>query len=149
MAYKGKYTPKNPSKYIGNPTNCIYRSLWERKVMHWMDTNPSILRWGSEETIIIYRSPVDGKRHRYYVDFIMEMKDKSGQIKTILIEVKPKKQTMPPKKPEKKTKTYLMESKTWAVNQAKWEAAKKVAESRGWEFHIITEDTLFKKDKNA
>lgn len=114
-----------------------------------MDNNPSILRWGSEEVVIVYRSPVDGKKHRYYVDFVMEMKDKTGNIKTILIEVKPKKQTSPPKKPEKKTKTYLMESKTWAVNQAKWEAAKKVADSRGWEFHIITEDTLFKKDKNG
>lgn len=147
MAYKGKYTPKNPSKYIGNPTRCIYRSLWERKVMNWMDNTPSILRWGSEEVIVYYKSPVDGKKHRYYVDFIMEMKDKSGHIRTVLIEVKPKKQCSPPKRPKKPTKTFLQESKTWAVNQAKWDAAKKVAEARGWEFTIITEDTLFKKDK--
>jgi len=146
MAYKGKYTPQNPSKYIGNPTQCIYRSLWERKVMSWMDNNPSVLRWGSEEVVVLYRSPIDNKKHRYYVDFIMEMKDKTGKIRTVLIEVKPKKQCKPPVKPEKKTKTYLMESRTWAVNQAKWEAAKKVAESRGWEFQIITEDQLFKKD---
>jgi len=146
MAYKGKYTPQNPSKYIGNPTQCIYRSLWERKVMNWMDNNPSVLRWGSEEVVIIYTSPIDGKKHRYYVDFYTEIKDKTGKIKTILIEVKPKKQCSPPKKPDKPTKTFISESKTWAVNQAKWEAAKKVAESRGWEFKIITEDTLFKKD---
>lgn len=148
MAYKGKYTPKNPSKYIGNPTQCIFRSLWERKVMGWMDDNPSVIRWGSEQVIVMYRSPVDGKKHRYIVDFIMEIKDKTGNIRTVLIEVKPKHQCEPPKKPKKKTKTYISESKTWAVNQAKWEAAKKVADSRGWEFHIITEDTLFKKDKN-
>lgn len=149
MAYKGKYTPKNPSKYIGNHTRCIYRSLWERKMMNWMDSNPSVLRWGSEEVVIIYRSPVDGKKHRYYVDFIMEIKDRNGNIRTILIEVKPKKQCVPPAKPKKKTKSYLSESKTWAVNQAKWEAAKKVADSRGWEFQIITEDQLFKKEKNG
>lgn len=148
MAYKGKYTPQNPSKYIGNPTQCIYRSLWERKVMNWMDHNPSVIRWGSESVIIMYTSPVDKKKHRYYVDFIMEVKDKTGKIRTVLIEVKPKSQCSPPKKPKKKTKTYLQESKTWAVNQAKWEAAKRVAESRGWEFTIITEDTLFKKEKN-
>jgi len=147
MAYKGKYKPKNTSKYMGNPTNCVYRSLWERKVMTWLDDNPSVLRWGSEQVIIIYRSPIDGKKHRYYVDFFMEIKDKHGKIRSVLIEVKPKKQCKPPEKPKQKSKTYINESKTWLINQAKWEAAKQVAESRGWEFQILTEDDIFKKDK--
>ena len=149
MAYKGKYSPKNPSKYMGNPTKVIYRSLWERKMMSWMDNNPSVLRWGSEEVIVMYVSPVDGKRHRYYVDFIMEAKNKKKEIETFLIEVKPKKQTSPPIKPKKKTKTFITETKAYSVNKAKWEAAEKVCVSRGWKFMIITEDTLFKKEPNG
>ena len=149
MAYKGKYTPKNPSKYIGNPTKVIYRSLWERKMMNWMDNNPSVLRWGSEETIVMYVSPVDGKRHRYYVDFIMEVQNKNKEIQTFLIEVKPKKQTKPPVKPKKKTKTFINEAKTYSVNKAKWDAAEKVCEARGWKFMIVTEDTLFKKETDG
>ena len=57
MAYSGYFKPKNPTKYRGNPTNIVYRSLWERKFMVFCDNNPSILQWGSEEIIIPYRAP--------------------------------------------------------------------------------------------
>ena len=97
MAYKTKYKIENPSKYIGDPTKIICRSLWERRVCKYLDENINVLRWGSEELIIPYYSPVDKKNHRYYPDFIAEIKDKSGNIKTYVIEVKPKKQTKPPK----------------------------------------------------
>ena len=61
MSYKGRYTPANPKKYKGNSRNIVYRSLWERKFMVYCDTSKNILEWGSEEIIIPYISPVDGK----------------------------------------------------------------------------------------
>jgi len=148
MSYKGKYQPINPQKYIGNPTKCIYRSLWERKFMSWCDKSKSVIRWGSEEVIVPYISPVDRRRHRYYPDFIIETKDRNGKIATNLIEIKPKKQCSAPKRPERKTKSYIYESKMWAVNQAKWASAKDYAQQRGWEFRIITEKDLYGRDSD-
>ena len=137
MAYKGKFKPKFPQKYIGNPTKVIYRSLWERKFMVFCDINKNVLEWGSEEVIIPYRSPVDGKMHRYYVDFIVKTKRDDGVVETSIIEVKPKKQCQPPKVPKRKTRRFLNEVKQWGVNSAKWEAAEKYSELRGWKFKIL------------
>tara|TARA_R100001082_G_scaffold110409_1_gene90288 strand:- start:1532 stop:1966 length:435 start_codon:yes stop_codon:yes gene_type:complete len=142
MAYKGRFKPKHPEKYIGNPTNIIYRSLLERRFMLYCDTSKNILEWGSEEVIVPYKSPVDNKMHRYYVDFIVRLKNKEGLIETLLIEVKPKKQCSPPKKPKKKNRSYITEVKTWGVNSAKWKAATEYAENKGWKFKIMTEETL-------
>ena len=142
MAYKGKFKPNHPKKYIGNPTKIIYRSLWERRFMVFCDQNNSILNWGSEEVVVPYRSPVDGRMHNYYVDFIVKLKNKQGMIETVLIEVKPKKQCKPPEVPKRRTRKFLNEVKTWGVNSAKWNAAKEFSEIRGWKFKILTEDTL-------
>ena len=143
MSYKGKYQPKNPQKYVGNPSNIIYRSLWERKFMIYCDTNENILEWGSEELVIPYRSPVDGKIHRYFPDFYIKVKEPDGNIKKYLIEIKPHKQTMPPKKPQRQTKGYIYEAYEYAKNQSKWEAAKEYCKDRQWEFKVITEKELF------
>jgi trans-aconitate methyltransferase len=69
MAYSGKYRPISPQKYKGNPTEIYYRSLWELRFMKWCDENKKVLEWGSEEIVVPYRSPLDGKYHRYFVDF--------------------------------------------------------------------------------
>lgn len=145
MPYRGKYKPNRPDKYQGDPTKIVYRSLWERKCMKVFDENPNIISWGSEEICIPYKSPVDGKTHRYYPDFIVELKNKSGQIQTLVIEVKPSKQTQEPQKPSsgKTTKRYINEVMTYSINNAKWEAAQKVCENRGWLFRIITEKEIF------
>lgn len=142
MAYKTKYSIQNPSKYIGNPDNIICRSLWERRVCKYMDENKNVIRWGSEELAIPYYSPVDRKNHRYFPDFIAEIKAKDGEVKTYVIEVKPKKQTKPPKKPKRKTKSYLHECMTYTVNEAKWKSAKKLCQNKGWDFIILTEDNI-------
>lgn len=142
MAYKTKYSIQNPSKYIGNPDNIICRSLWERRVCKYMDENKNVIRWGSEELAIPYYSPVDKKNHRYFPDFIAEIKAKDGEVKTYVIEVKPKKQTKPPKKPKRKTKSYLHECMTYTVNEAKWKSAKKLCQNKGWDFIILTEDNI-------
>ena len=91
MAYKGKYSPSYPRKYKGDPTNIVYRSLWERKFMVYCDLNENILEWGSEEIVMPYRSPVDGKVHRYFPDFYIKVKESTGRIKKMIIEIKPKK----------------------------------------------------------
>ena len=61
-----------------------------------------------------------------------------------MLEVKPYKQTIAPKvTPGKRQKTILTEAQNWAVNKAKWAAAKNYCDSRGWEFKILTEKELF------
>ena len=143
MAYSGKYHPKNPEKYIGNRTRIYYRSLWERKFMVYCDTNNSILEWGSEEVIIPYISPWDGKVHRYFPDFYIKVRQKDGGLKKFIIEVKPKKQCSPPvKTPKRKTKRWYKEIKTWGVNEAKWKSATKWCADNNMDFQILTEEHL-------
>ena len=139
---KGRYIPRNIRKYRGDYKNIIYRSSWELKFMKYCDLNDSILEWGSEEVVIPYRSPLDNRIHRYFVDFYIKVEDMSGQIKKYLIEVKPKKQTRPPAKPKRQTKRYISEVTEYAKNQAKWKAATEFCEDRQWNFMIITEDEL-------
>jgi hypothetical protein len=142
MAYSGKFTPKNPRKYVGDPTNIIYRSSWECKVMTWLDRNPDIISWASEELVVPYISPVDGKYHRYFPDFLVKVRSRDGNTKTMMIEIKPKKQTMEPQKKKRVTKQYIQEVTTWGVNQAKWNYATEYCKDRGWEFKVLTEEHL-------
>ena len=139
---KSIFKPKKPKKYKGDITNIICRSSWERRFCNWCDINENIVEWGSEEFFIKYVSPVDNRFHRYYPDFIIKVKESTGQIKTYVIEVKPKKQTRPPKKRKKVTQSYLYECKTYAVNTAKWAAAREFCNDRKIEFKIITEQEL-------
>ena len=142
MTYKGKYIPKNPKKYKGNPSNIVYRSLWERKFMVYCDNHTKILEWGSEEIALPYRSPIDNKVHRYFPDFYIKVKESNGKIKRYIIEIKPKKQTIEPKVKKRKTKGYIYEVYEYAKNQAKWKAAEEFCKDRMWEFKVLTEDEL-------
>ena len=142
MSYKGKYYPSFPRKYKGDPTNIIYRSLWERKFMVYCDKNAKILEWGSEEIALPYISPHDSRVHRYFPDFYIKVQENTGKIKRYLIEVKPKKQTKPPAKPKRQTKGYIREAFEYARNQAKWKAAREYCADRMWEFKVLTEDEL-------
>ena len=141
MRYQGKYRPSFPRKYKGDPNNVIYRSSWEYKFMKWCDATPTVQEWGSEEIIIPYISPVDGKRHRYFPDFYVKVKTPRGMKKWI-VEVKPKAQTKPPKIPKRKTSRYITEVRNYAVNDAKWKNATEYCKDRDMEFIIITEDEL-------
>lgn len=143
MSYQGRFYPKNKKKYKGDSSNIIYRSLWERKFMNYCDLTESVLEWQSEEIIIPYLSPIDNKIHRYFPDFLIRIKESSGETKTYLIEVKPKKQTIEPEKnPKRRTKRWLNEVYTWQVNQAKWKAAEEFCKDRMWYFKILTEKEL-------
>ena len=140
--YKGRYSPKNPGKYKGDPTGIIYRSLWERKLMVYLDENKSIIQWSSEEIAIPYISPLDNRYHRYFPDFYIKAIDKNGNIVEQLLEVKPMKETTEPKKKKRITKQYITEVTTWGKNQAKWKAAEEYCLDRGWQFKLITEKEL-------
>jgi len=143
MSYSGKFRPSNYSKYKGDPTKIVYRSLWELKFMNYCDKNENILEWGSEEFFIPYRSPKDNKIRRYFPDFYIKFKERTGKIKRMVVEIKPYKQTQEPNKnPKKKTKNWMNEVVTYGVNQAKWKAAKEFCDDRQWEFKILTEHEL-------
>ena len=139
---KSKYKPIHPKKYQGNPNNIICRSSWERKFCQWCDRKENVISWASEEISIPYVSPKDNRIHRYYPDFLIKVKESSNRIKTYVVEVKPKKQTLPPKKRKRITKSYIYECQTYAVNQAKWKAASEFCKDNRIEFKIITEDEL-------
>lgn len=148
---KGTFKPKNPSKYINDPTNIVYRSSWELKVMMQLDINPNIVKWGSEEHIIRYISPIDSKVHRYFPDFFVELINRDGKKQKMLIEVKPAHQTKEPQLSNKLNKsgtvrkTYIREVQTWGINQAKWKAAENYCLDKGWKFAILTEKEIFGK----
>ena len=143
MSYNGKYYPRYPKKYKGDPTNIVYRSLWERKFMNYCDLTESVSEWQSEEFWIPYRSPIDNRVHRYFPDFYIKYKDSSGKRRSVVIEVKPKSQTkMPPQNPKKRTKSWAYSVRTYAVNQAKWKAAREFCKDRNIEFEIMTEHEL-------
>lgn len=144
MAYSGKFMPVNHQKYRGDIRKITYRSSWESWFMKWLDTNPQVVKWNSEEVVIPYFSEADGKKRRYFMDFWFRTKDG----KEFFIEVKPKKETQPPPKPVKLTtsakKKYIDDIYTWTVNQCKWKAAQKVAEKNNIQFRLLTEDGLKK-----
>ena len=140
--HQGFFRPKFPEKYKGDPTQIVYRSSWELSVMIKLDGNPEVIQWSSEELVIPYRCKTDGKIHRYFTDFWVKMKFADQSTKEYIIEVKPKAQTLPPKKPAKINKRYLNEVMTYAKNDSKWEAAKDFCKRRGMEFQILTEVEL-------
>lgn len=142
MSYKGVYKPEHPEKYIGDYKNIIYRSLWERKFMHYCDVNENILKWSSEEIWIPYLSPLDSRVHRYFPDFYIKYKDASGIVKESLVEIKPKRQVVGPKVAKRITQKQMYEIKEFAKNQAKWKAAEEFCADRRWSFQILTEDNL-------
>ena len=111
--------------------------------MNYCDLNESINEWQSEEFFIPYRSPIDNRVHRYFPDFLIKYKDSKKRLRTMVVDVKPKKETkMPPTNPKKRTKSWAYSVRNWAINQAKWKAAKEYCKDRNYEFKIMTEDDL-------
>lgn len=139
---QGYFKPKQPEKYVGDVNNIFYRSSWELKFLNWCDTNPSVLKYANEELVIPYLSPVDNRPHRYFVDFVILVKNRNGDLKKYAVEIKPEHQTEPPKQ-TRKTKRYLTELATYAVNTAKWKSADAYCKKNDMEFMIITEKHLF------
>ena len=142
---QGFFIPKHPKKYKGNVQNIKYRSGWELTFMMRCDTDPNIIHWSSEELEIPYISPIDKKKHRYFPDFLMQVRQHDGKKKTFVVEIKPYVETREPviNNTRKKKKTILREAKTYSVNQAKWAYAKQWCADRKIEFLVITEKELY------
>jgi len=137
-------------KYKGNVNNIIFRSGWERDFFFVLMKNKNIYSVSSEETVIPYIKPTDGKVHRYFMDFAFEYISRKGKKRKALVEVKPFKQTQRPKKTiitkrHKKPKEYyerkyLRDILTYEINIAKWKAAQEYAIKNGYSFYILTEN---------
>ncbi len=138
------FRPINSQKYVGDVNDIVYRSSYELKAFHWCDRTPEILEWSSETIIIKYFDPTTNKIRRYFPDLYIKIRDKTGVVKRYIIEIKPKRQTEPPKpSARKKSKTYLNEMATYQKNLAKWTAAENFCKENGLEFIKITENELF------
>lgn len=138
----GRYIPRNPKKYRGDLDNIVYRSSWENRFMKWADLRSDVLEWSSEELVIPYRHPIDGRIARYFPDFKIKIRNRHGVIEEWVIEIKPEKQTKEPKVRKRITKQYLHEVQTYAINHYKWEAAREFCKRKGYKFVIFTEKEL-------
>lgn len=134
---RGRFIAQNPTKYVGNVNNILFRSSWELAFFKWLDQSPAVVRWGSEEVAIPYISPLDNRPHRYYPDIIILYKHKDGSLRKEIVEVKPYSQTVAQPRMSDRDKQALI------VNEAKWKAAAIWADSQGAKFRVITEKTMF------
>lgn len=130
---QGYINPSSCKKVIDKHAPIIYRSSYEKKFIYWLESNPRVVRWGSECCKIPYLY-IDGKMHTYYPDYYMEMDDGTK----VLIEVKPANQTQPPKNENS------WAQREWSKNTCKWKAAMEFCKAKGFEFKILTERTINK-----
>lgn len=144
MAWRGKFTPKNPEKYVGDSSKIVFRSRIELRYFQYFDTNPAILFWNSEETVVPYFDPVKGKMRRYFPDALIKIRDTSGNEKTLMIEFKHSSDLKEPVPGKKKSKRFLAECADWTTNQAKWTAARAWCAERGIQFQTMSEKELGK-----
>jgi len=136
---QGVFIPNNKEKFIGS--KAFYRSGLELKFMRFCDNNQNVLKWGSENVIVPYVSPLDGRVHRYFVDNFVIIKE-GAIIKKYLVEIKPSKQTIAPTTKYKKKEHLIYEQSMYVVNQAKWQAAREFCKKTGFEFLILTEKDI-------
>lgn len=142
---QGKYRLINENKYQGDPNSIIFRSSWEYIFCSYLDNNQSVIKWKCEDPVITY-TDLRGKIHRYYPDFYYEQKTDNGDLRRVIVEIKPKKELYPPEKPKKQTakslENYEYAVRTHIKNKLKWSTALEYAKKRKMEFIIITEDQL-------
>lgn len=139
--HKGKYTVKNTAKYLGDAGKVVYRSRWELNYMKYCDENPAILKWNSEDVRISYIG-LDGRPHKYHIDFYIVYLASDHSEKRALIEIKPHKETNPPIRGKRHKRTYLNETYTYARNKLKWQAAQRFADKHNITFIVITEKMM-------
>lgn len=102
--------------------------------MRYLDDSEYIRWWSYEPQFIYYldKSSNPPVKRKYYIDFKFE--DIKGKIHWV--EVKDSKECH---KPENNNPRDML---IWIKNTSKWNAAKVLAESRGYKFSIITEKEL-------
>ena len=138
---QGKYTPKNPEKYIG-VGNIIARSSWEFTMMKFLDEHPNVIYWASESIRIPYVNPFTRKQTIYVPDFFVVYMDVDGKQHSELIEVKPLNQTIQEKAKSKVNKAH------WILNQAKWAAASAFCKRRNIRFRVVSENDIYMQKPN-
>lgn len=157
--HQGNYIPKYKDKVLklNTQSGVYYRSSWEKKIMTWLDLNKNIKKWGAECMRIPYQvtSMVDGdlklKSHTYFPDFYYELVIGNGELKKVVVEVKPNKEYEDALLFErgqfkieenlnlKKLKNLEYRFKTAQKNSEKWKTMIKWCNKKGYEFIIITE----------
>ena len=147
--FNGKYKLKNPEKYIGDPSEIIFRSSYERRFCVFCDFDSSVIKWSSEPYSIPYKNPLTGKNSEYFVDFYARIKNAYGEEVDYLIEVKPRKKLNKPIAPQrdtlKKLENYNREMTEYVINLSKFSAAKAFALKIGYKFIVVTEEELYAK----
>ena len=138
---QGVFSPKHPEKYKGS-FPIAYRSKWELVCMRRLDSNPNIICWGSESVVVPYPNPLTGRVSRYFVDFNVTLRDKQGEIRKFLVEIKPHSQTLPPNQKVRNPRTLIRQQAEYIKNQAKWKAAEEYANKKGSSFVVLTEKHL-------
>jgi hypothetical protein len=133
---QGYINPNSCKKLFGGISHepIIYRSSYELKFIQWLEGNKEVKLWGSECLKIPYFNPKDQKWHSYYPDYFVEMNNGTK----IVVEIKPKNQTQKP-----------INENSWAYNEyirnmCKWRSTKEFCEAKGYEFKILTENTINK-----
>ena len=137
----GKFTMKNPGKYVGLKTP-TYRSGWEHSFMRLCDEHPNVYQWASESIKIPYRHPITGKYTIYVPDFFIVYNDKDGRKHAELIEVKPMNQTN-----LRDAGKSIGKQTQVVINHAKWEAASAYARQNKIKFRVLSEEQLFHQGK--
>ena len=139
----GIYVPLNKEKFVGT-TFPQYKSLLERAMMAYLDKTPQVIHWSYEPRPITYKDLTilnefgkPGKQRKYYIDFVAVIQRSDGKLKTVWIEVKSDHET---REPSKNASSNAKE--IWIRNNCKWAAARRVCESRGYEFLILTDKQL-------
>lgn len=146
---QGVFKPRNVEKYSGT-IPILFRSEWELRFMQFLDLSNGCIKWSSESVVIKYINPIDGKEHRYFVDFYAEFKQTDGNIGKHLIEIKPKKfMSKPIMTKRKRPKTYNDEMEMYLVNQAKWKAAQEYCDRNRIKFSVLCEEDIFKMAGNV
>jgi hypothetical protein len=136
---QGTFRPVHPEKYAGDPTTIQYRSSWELRVFMRLDLDPNVEKWGSEELIVGYYDPVKKRDRRYFPDLVVKFRN--GDVE--MWEIKRAREQEPPKRTKaKRQKTFLKEVATYETNMAKWKAAARFCEKRGWRFRVLNERDL-------
>lgn len=159
----GNYVPKNKEKVIklNSYGGVFYRSSWEKKIMVWLDMKEEVFQWGAECIEIPYQMThfdngnIEIKKHRYYPDFFYKMRNSQGDLREVVMEVKPMKEykmvqdlnegkLSVPEKGIKKLKSFEYDLKMAYKNKQKWETMIKWCDKKGYDFIIITEEHLKK-----
>lgn len=134
---QGKFSMKNPEKYIGKKTP-LARSSWEFIFMKMLDEHQGVQNWASESVQIPYQDPLTGKYTIYVPDFFIVYQDKNGRKHAEVVEVKPSNQQF-----RERLGKSLYNQEQYVKNLAKWEAASAWCKQQGLKFRIVNEEDIF------